>query len=106
MSWLNCLSFLTSMCNGNTERSPIAVEEPLNKSVSVGMIESASMYIKNELKRANFCTKGLDTSFIYLGFLNVTSWSCINRRNKPKHLDYELKRSRPLSREFCKHILS
>ena len=69
MSWLNCLSFLTSMCNGNTERSPIAVEEPSNKSVSVGMIESASVYIKNELKRANFCSKGLDTSFIYLGFL-------------------------------------
>ena len=41
------------------------------KSVSDGMIESASIGIKYELKRAKICTKRLDTSFIYLGFSNL-----------------------------------
>ena len=41
------------------------------KNVSDGMIESASLYIKYELKRAKICTKRLHTSFIYLGFSNV-----------------------------------
>ena len=41
---------------------------PTKKSVSDGMIESASMDIKYELNRAKICAKRLDTSFIYLGF--------------------------------------
>ena len=41
------------------------------KSVSDRMIESASMDIKYELKRAKICANRLDTSFIYLGFSNV-----------------------------------
>ena len=43
------------------------------KKVSDGMIESVSMDIKYELKRAKICAKRLDTSFIYmyLGFSNV-----------------------------------
>ena len=40
----------------------------MKKSVSDEMIESASMDIKYELKRAKNCTKRLDTSLIYLGF--------------------------------------
>ena len=41
------------------------------KRVSDGMIESASTDIKNEPKRGKICRKRLDTSFIYLGFLNA-----------------------------------
>ena len=33
-------------CNGGTKNSPIAVEWPTKKSVSEGMIESASVDIK------------------------------------------------------------
>ena len=47
------------------------MEGPTKKSVSDGMIESASMDIKYELERAKICTKRLDTSFIYLDFSNV-----------------------------------
>ena len=56
------------MCNGGTKNLPIAVEGPTKKSVSDGMIESASMDIKYELKRAKNCTKRLDTSFINVAF--------------------------------------
>ena len=43
----------------------------LEKSASDGMIESASMDMKNELKRAKNCTKRFETIFIYFGLLNV-----------------------------------
>ena len=43
----------------------------MKKSVSDGMIESASMDIKYELKRAKICAKRLEKSYIYLGFSNV-----------------------------------
>ena len=56
---------------GGRKNSLIAVEGPTKIRVSNGMIESASMDTKYELKRANICTKRLDTSLIYLGFSNV-----------------------------------
>ena len=56
------------MCFEGTKNSPIAVEGPTKKSVSDGMIESESMDIKYELKRAKNCTKRLDTSFINVAF--------------------------------------
>ena len=59
------------------------------KSVSDGMIESASTDIKYELKRVKIRAKRLDTSFIYLGFSNLTSWAGINRRNQPKAQEKE-----------------
>ena len=53
----NCLTLFSSTCNGGTKNSPIALEGPTIKSVSDGIIESASMDIKYELKRAKICTK-------------------------------------------------
>ena len=44
-------------CNGCTDSSPIAVEEPSKTRVLDDMIASASMYIKSELKRAKFVKK-------------------------------------------------
>ena len=67
----NCPTLFSSTCNGGTKNSPIVMEGPTKKSVSDVMIESASMDIKYELKRANICTERLDTSFIYLGYSNV-----------------------------------
>ena len=67
----NCPTLFSTTYYGGTKNSLIAVEGPTKKSVSDGMIESASMDIKYELKRAIICTKRLDTSFIYLGFSNV-----------------------------------
>ena len=65
-------TLFSSTCNGGTKNSPIAVDSgPTKKSVSDRMIESASMDIEYELKRAKFCTKRLDTSFTYLGFSNL-----------------------------------
>ena len=58
------------MCNGGTNNSPIAVKVPTKKSVSDGMIESASMDVKYELKRKKNVQK-ISYEFHIFRFSNV-----------------------------------
>ena len=64
----NCPSLFNSTFNGGTKYSPIAVEGPTKKRVSDGMIESASMDIKYELKRAKKLYKKIRYEFHILRF--------------------------------------
>ena len=73
------------------QKITIRVEGPTKKSVSDGMIESASMDIKYELKRAKNLYKKIRYEFHIFRFStwHLTSWSGINRRTQPKAQEKE-----------------